>query len=56
MGARVKLNMAYYWGGLILAGFVGGIANSGLIFVLAMIALLGIAIASDDIRFQPPHH
>ncbi len=49
-GARQKLNVAYFNGCLILAAIIGGSAESGLVFVLALIALVLGGYASGDIR------
>ncbi len=49
-GARQKLNVAYFNGCLILAALVGASAESGLVFVLALIALVMGGYASGDIR------
>ena len=55
MGAREKLNMAFFCGSLLLAALIGAIANSGFIFLLALAVLIGVCIYADDIRFKPPH-
>ena len=40
MGARQKLNVAYFHCCLILAAIVGASAESGLVFLLALIVLV----------------
>ena len=50
MGARQKLNVAYFNGCLILAAVIGASAESGLGFVLALIVLVMGGYASGEIR------
>ena len=50
MGARQKLNVAYFNGCLILAAVVGASAESGVVFLLALITLVMGSYASGDIR------
>ncbi len=50
LGARQKLNIAYFNGCLILAAVIGAVAGSGLVFLLALIALVTIGYASGDVR------
>ncbi len=49
-GARQKLNVAYFNGCLILAALVGAFTGSGLIFLVALVALVLGGYVSGDIR------
>jgi hypothetical protein len=50
MSARLKLNRAYFVGSLWLAGVVGGLTQSWLIFVLGLLALLAANLYAGEIR------
>ncbi len=50
MGARQKLNVATLKGCLILASVIGADAGSGLVFLLALVALVLDGYASGDMR------
>jgi type IV secretory pathway TrbD component len=50
MGARRKLNQAYFNGSLIIAGVLGLITQSWVIFSLVLIGVLGLNVASRNIR------
>jgi len=50
MSARHKLNAAYAAGSLILAALIGGIAQSGIVFVIALVALLSLDLVAGNIR------
>jgi type IV secretory pathway TrbD component len=50
MGARRKLNQAYFNGSLIIAGVLGLITQSWVIFSLVLISVLGLNVASRNIR------
>jgi hypothetical protein len=52
MGARHKLNQAYFFGSLLLAGVFGGLTQSWLFFVLALFVLLAANLYAGEIR--PP--
>ena len=50
MGARNDLNEAYITGSVVLAALVGGMANSWVVFVVALVVLIGTYIATKKIR------
>jgi type IV secretory pathway TrbD component len=50
MGARRKLNQAYFNGSLIIAAVLGLITQSWVIFSLVLIGMLGLNVASRNIR------
>ena len=50
MTARRKLNAAYAAGSLILATLIGGAAQSGTVFVVALVALLSLDLVAGNIR------
>ncbi len=50
MGARQKLNVAYFNGCLLLAAIVGTSAESGFVFLLALIVPVMGGYASGEIR------
>lgn len=52
MAARQKLNQAHLTGSLLLAGLVGWIASSWLVFVIAVIVLVGMNFHTDEIRLR----
>jgi hypothetical protein len=52
MGARQKLNRAFFNGSLLLAGAAGALTGSWLIFGLALTALVGANLYTGEIR--PP--
>jgi len=54
MGARQKLNRAYFNGSLVLAGVAGLLTQSWLIFGLALAALLVSNLYTDEIRTTKP--
>ena len=49
-GARQELNVAYFNGCLILAAVIGAFTGSGLVFLLALVALVLGGYVSGDIR------
>ncbi len=53
MGARQKLNVAYFNGCLIVAGLVGLVAQSGTMFWLALVVSFGLCCHSGEIRHRP---
>ena len=53
MNARNKLNVASANGCLMLAAFLGMLAQSWAVFWLALAALIAGGIASGDIRIRP---
>ena len=53
MGARQKLNVAYFHGCLIVAGLVGLVAQSGTMFWLALVVSFGLCCHSGEIRHRP---
>ncbi len=53
MGARQKLNTAYFNGCLIIAALVGLLAQSWTVFWLALIVSLGLCCHSGEIRHRP---
>lgn len=50
MGARHKLNRAHFFGSLLLAGIVGGLTQSWLLFVLALLVSLAGNLYAGEIR------
>jgi hypothetical protein len=50
MSARHKLNAAYAAGALVLAALIGGMAQSAIVFVIALVALLGLDVVAGNIR------
>jgi hypothetical protein len=50
MSARHKLNAAYGAGSLLLAALLGGAAQSGTVFVVALVALLSLDLVAGNIR------
>ncbi len=50
MGARQKLNAAYFCGTLVIATMVGSIAQSFVAFGVAFAILLGVGLYAGDIR------
>jgi len=56
MGTRERLNGAFFQGSILLAALLGGLAESWLAFVLALIVLLGLNIYAGEIRFPPQQH
>ncbi len=53
MGARQKLNVAYFNGCLIVAGLVGLVAQSWTLFWLALVVSFGLCCHSGEIRQRP---
>jgi hypothetical protein len=51
MGARHKLNRAYFHGSLLLAALAGLVAGSWLVFGLALVGLVVVSVATGEIRF-----
>ena len=52
MGARRKLNSAYFAGSLAVAGLIGWFTLSWLIFLVALVALVAINVNNGDIRLD----
>ena len=52
MGARHKLNAAYFNGALLLAAVAGWLVGSWLAFVVALIGLLVSNLLAQDIRLR----
>ena len=50
MGARQKLNSAYLLGSVVLAGWIGAMAQSFFVFLLALGFLVALKCYSGDIR------
>ena len=50
MGARQKLNQVYATASLLLATFIGCLAQSWAAFVIALIVLLALNLLAGDIR------
>jgi len=53
MGARHKLNAAYFNGSLLLAALAGGLADSWAVFAAALALLLGLNLYLGEIRATP---
>ena len=54
MSARQKLNASYFGGSLLLAAMIGGLAQSWLVFVLALLVLVAINLYLNQIRPKRP--
>lgn len=54
MGARTKLNAAYFTGSLIVAGLVGGVTQSWPVFLVALAAMLASNLCMGEIRLKRP--
>jgi len=52
MGARAKLNAAYFNGALLLAGIVAAVFESWILFAVLTVALMIGALAGGDIRLK----
>jgi type IV secretory pathway TrbD component len=50
MGARTKLNRAFFNGSLLLAAAVGLVTNSWLVFGFVLVILLALNLLSGEIR------
>jgi hypothetical protein len=50
MGAKQKLNSAHFVGSLIIAGLVGLVTGSLVVFLIAFVSLLAAAYHAGDIR------
>jgi len=50
MSARHKLNAAYATGSLLLAALIGGMAQSMVVFVVALVVLLSLDFVACNIR------
>jgi hypothetical protein len=50
MSARHKLNSAHAAGSLIVAALIGGMAQSGIVFVVALVALWSLDFVAGNIR------
>ena len=50
LGARQKLNAAYFCGSLLVAGLVGAVTQSWTVFFLTALVLLGCALSDGSIR------
>lgn len=55
MGARTKLNAAYFTGSLIVAGLVGGVTQSWPVFLVALATMLVSNLCLREIRLDRPH-
>ena len=53
MGAREKLNVAYFHGCLFVSGLVGLVGQSWTLFGLALIVSFALCCHSGDIRHRP---
>jgi hypothetical protein len=56
MGARTKLNRAFFNGCAIVTGLIGMCSQSWLVFFIALVIALLLAIAAGDIRLTPKDH
>lgn len=54
MGARQKLNRAFFNGSLLLAGLTGACTESWLVFGLALAVLLALNLWAGEIRLDKP--
>ena len=56
MSARTKLNQAFFTGSLLLAGVAGWLAQSWLVFFLALVVLLAANFYDGEIRPRKRSH
>jgi hypothetical protein len=54
MGARARLNQAYFIGSLALSAVLGFLAGSWVVFGLSLLALLALSLQSKRIRPNQP--
>jgi hypothetical protein len=54
MGARTKLNAAYFTGSLIVAGLAGGVTQSWAVFAVALAVMLVSNVCLNEIRLKRP--
>lgn len=52
MGVREKLNGGYALGSVFLAAILAAITESGVVFLVALVILLVVNLASGEIRFK----
>jgi hypothetical protein len=52
MGARNKLNSAYFLGSLLMAGLAGCLTESWLVLIIGLAVLVGINVNNGDIRLD----
>jgi hypothetical protein len=52
MGARKKLNSAYFLGSLLVAGLAGLLTGSWLVLLVGLAVLVGINVNNGDIRLD----
>ena len=50
MGAKRKLNAANFLGAVLVAGLIGGVTGSFLVFLIALVALVASGMHAGDIR------
>ena len=50
MGARQRLNGIYILGSVIMAGIIGGMAESWMVFIVAACLLIAVMAVGGDIR------
>ena len=53
MGARHKLNAAYFYGCLLVAAALGLAAQSWAVFLVALAVSLGLGVHAGDVRTRP---
>lgn len=56
MGARHKLNQLYFFGSALFAGLFGLLAESWLVFLGVLMALLALMVHGGDIRLHRLSH
>lgn len=52
MSARQKLNVVAFWQSAIFAALLGWLTNSGIVFVVALIILIGCRLHSGELRLN----
>ena len=52
MGARNKLNSAYFLGSLLMAGLAGLLTESWVVLMIGLAVLVGINVNNGDIRLD----
>lgn len=52
MGARQKLNQAYLTGSVLVAGIAGWLMQSWMVFIFALLVLVGLSLYAGEIRMR----
>ena len=54
MHTRERLNVAFFYGSLLLAAVAGGLTQSWAVFFIALVVLLVGNVMANEIRFKRP--